>query len=1453
MVPALASELLADAKSAKFPAALSVGVFMAVRRIFSGIYLAAIIFSGALAPFAARGAGALLFGGCALCLITALTSTYKGALSAPMSAPAAILFTIGVSVTASLSDASGEAMFVTMIVIMGLSTVVTAVCFMLIGEFRLANLFRFMPYPVVSGFLAGLGWFMVAGSFSVMCGISPNWETLPRFLEFDMVWRWVPGVLYAFGLFFIMRRWSHFLILPVSAVLAIGLCHAVLFALGISVEQAGDAGILLTGIPTGSLWPPIGPGDLIQVDWGVVALQVPDLLGIALLMLMYLVMNVSAVELGANMEMDLNREFRAGAVGCLIAGLGGSSPGCIGASRSLMSHEAGANTRLTGVVTALVLGSVLFVGGDVLEMFPRLLIGGLVLFVGIRLLNKWLVATRKEMPLSDYGIVLSIAVAIGLLGFLEGLAVGLVVTVIFFVVRFSRVDVVAASFTGRDRASKRIRPAIHRAILREQGEGERVRVHLLGGYIFFGSASSLGDRLKQTLRADPPPRCLLLDFTGVSGLDISAVNVFSRVIRAARQVQSQVVLSTLPERVRLTLRHGLPDRDWRNLLLEEDLDHGLERCEEIVIAEWTRLHGTSEDTRKALLDVSIDDAVRQLERQARFEELTERLRPWLQFRDYAAGETIVARGERQEGHLEERYPVFAERELEALALGHSPGRYSIGEIRDAVAWMVRDGHLVEARQRDPDRSFVTDRTLKAERSVIAAMKAGLGEGEALADGEEVAAHLAGAGLTAGQEEAVRTVLLSGDRIVGVQGRAGTGKTTMLRHIRELAGDRRVVGLAPSAAVARVLGRETGIHARTLQWFLTRCQSAGRDGRAGDQVKELFGGSVVVLDESSMVSTDQMGSLMRIADRLGVARLVLVGDTGQLRAVDAGQPFLQLQRAGMTTAEMNDILRQRNPELRAAVLASLSGEPGKAVELLRSSVHEVPYEELGEAAARSWLALAPETRDRTLLLAPTHALRAEINGAVRAALADEGVLRGKTLTIQRLVSLGMTRAEKGDVRNYREGDTVVFHQNLANYRVRKDEALTVSGIGGDLVTLNHPDGGPRHIRPAGSIRYRLDVYETRPIEIRAGDRIRWTRNDHARGLINGERAEVVAIARGRVRLRLEEGREVSLADDAPQGQHGHRDRRRHDGDGEEGRPHRPVFRRRRFPPADRGGAARGGSRQRGLDAAHLPSEGGRRAAPPDRRLHRASGSRATDRARAPPDGGSHIDAGTGVRECRLTSRPEGRHCRGRPPTTLVPGNSSNSILPTRSNSSTRSYNVRCSFSDSTSRGSSPPGPPASSCSAQATRKPETGMPSAAARSLISALSTRLQRSVRRTTPVIVQGFGAGPPSGSALADTARQRPSAPGSVRRSSSASRTSHASTASPRALQRSSSAMSAMRCSSSLERSRSSRTARRRTTAGNGSGWVARCTMYREMSMPAPAASSRIRAHSFAVACTAC
>ena len=494
---------------------------------------------------------------------------------------------------------------------------------------------------------------------------------------------------------------------------------------------------------------------------------------------------------------------------------------------------------------------------------------------------------------------------------------------------------------------------------------------------------------------------------------------------------------------------------------------------------------------------------------------------------------IVARAMAQ---LEERQPVFAAHELEAVALAHSPGVHSIGTVREAVAWMVRDGHLVEAQLSRADRAFVTDRTLKAERKVIAAMKAGIGKAGQLADRGRVEAHLDGAGLTPGQREAVRTILLARDRIVGVQGRAGAGKTTMLRHVRELAAGRPVIGLAPSAAAARVLERETDIHARTLQWFLTRCRALDAAGPLYERLKETFGGAVLVLDEASMVSTDQMRQLMRVAELLDVARLVLVGDRSQLRAVEAGQPFRQLQDAGMTTARMDDILRQRNPELKAAVLSVLEGDPAAAVEMLGAGVHEVDYDDLGVKAAEAWLALDRETRDNTLLLAPTHALREEINATVREALAAEGVLSGKALRIERLVNLGMTRAEKGDVRNYHEGDTVVFQQDLVNYRVGKDDILTVAGIEHDSVVLAHPDGKARRIRPAGGVRYRLEVYETREIELRAGDRIRWTRNDNERALINGEKAEIAEISRDRVRLDLADGRTISLKADDPQLRH-----------------------------------------------------------------------------------------------------------------------------------------------------------------------------------------------------------------------------------------------------------------------------------------------------------------------------
>ena len=487
--------------------------------------------------------------------------------------------------------------------------------------------------------------------------------------------------------------------------------------------------------------------------------------------------------------------------------------------------------------------------------------------------------------------------------------------------------------------------------------------------------------------------------------------------------------------------------------------------------------------------------------------------------------------------LEERASVFPARDALALALAHSPGLYRLGEIEGAFAALEREGELLPAIRRGVGQAWTTARAAGAEREVLERMRAGIGAVRPLAAGPAPADALAG--LTRGQREAAGLMLGSRDRVVGVQGHAGAGKTTMLRRAVSVMGERRVLGLAPSSSAARTLSRETGLACRTLQWFLAQCREVS-DGVADTgtlrRLRERYRGAVVVVDEMSLVGTAQARALLRIAERLEVARLVLVGDSRQLRGIEAGQPFRQMQQAGMAVAEMDELRRQRNPDLKAAVQDMIDGDPGEALARLGSNLQELPANEIAGMAAALWLRLSPEARAATALVAPTRALRAEVEEAVRDGLEAEGALRGVAMEIETLVPLGLTRAETGDVRNWREGDIALFNREMKHYRVRKDDACTVTEVEEDRVRLAHADGRPRHLKPGSDLRYRLDLFEARTLTVREGERLRWTRNDRERGLANGDRAEVLEIGEKALLLRLADGREMRFARDDPQLRH-----------------------------------------------------------------------------------------------------------------------------------------------------------------------------------------------------------------------------------------------------------------------------------------------------------------------------
>ena len=496
-------------------------------------------------------------------------------------------------------------------------------------------------------------------------------------------------------------------------------------------------------------------------------------------------------------------------------------------------------------------------------------------------------------------------------------------------------------------------------------------------------------------------------------------------------------------------------------------------------------------------------------------------------------------------HLSERESVFAKTDLLAAALAWKPGSVTIGEVEAAAARLEKDGTLHSCGLPQWGESLTTDKAVGDEKETIALMERGQGAARPVMRSWIAGPLLHNGRLTVGQKEAVKTILSSKDRVVGVQGYAGTGKTTMLARARQLAAKSgyRTIGVAPSASAARTLAAEAGIETETLQRFLARNAgiAEGRLTRKGArEMRAAFRKTVLVVDEGSLASTVQARDLLRIAAAIRIPRVVLVGDRKQLDAVDAGKPFAQLQAAGMTTAVMDEILRQKDADLKAAVRASLAGEIGKAFGKLGGRIAEVNPDNLAGAAAARWLMLSPHERENTGLMAPSHALRTEINGHIRKRLARDGIIRGPAFEAERLVSHGYTGAEKMVAGNYSPGDVVAFHRDYRSLGVAKGDERRVAGVDHrkGTVTLEGPDGQsvPWRPRQVGAKRGGVEVYRTESMELRAGDRIRWTRNDTGLGLVNSDTAEVAAVRGGRVAFRLGDGRMLELGKNDPQLRH-----------------------------------------------------------------------------------------------------------------------------------------------------------------------------------------------------------------------------------------------------------------------------------------------------------------------------
>jgi SulP family sulfate permease len=564
---------------------LLAGLIVGAVVVIVAISFAVLVFSGDLAPIAPKGISLGLFTAVIMAGLIALTSSFRGMVATPQDVPAAITALIAASVAAALPpDTGADEVFATVVAAIALTTLATGLFFLALGFFKLGGLSRFLPYPVIGGFLAGTGWLLLKGSVGVLADVSPSLASLPALLEAEAVIRWLPGVVFGVVLLVTLRHTSHFLALPALLAGGIGMFFLLLAATGTSIAEATARGWLFEPLPAADLWRPLGPALLNQVSWDVVLAEAPSMLAVMLAGMVALLLNATGLELAVERDLDLDRELRAAGAANMLAGMGGGLVGFQTLALSALGHRIAPDRRAVGLVSAGLCAICLFFGSTLLTLFPKPVLGGLLLFLGLAFLVEWVWDAWFKLPKFDYLVVISILVAIATVGFLEGVGLGVAIAVILFVVNYSRIDVVKTALSGATYTSKVQRPAKHARALRVHGH--ELFLLQLQGFLFFGTANQLVERLRRRMGEAglPAVRYLLLDFRLVSGIDSSALLGFVKMRKLAESHSAGLIFVHTSPEIRLQLeRNGIRDGEGFVVRWFPELDRAVEWCEDQIL------------------------------------------------------------------------------------------------------------------------------------------------------------------------------------------------------------------------------------------------------------------------------------------------------------------------------------------------------------------------------------------------------------------------------------------------------------------------------------------------------------------------------------------------------------------------------------------------------------------------------------------------------------------------------------------------------------------------------------------------------------------------------------------------------------------------------------------------------------------------------------------------------
>ncbi|WP_354111089.1 SulP family inorganic anion transporter [Bradyrhizobium sp. S3.12.5] len=634
-----------------------------------GLSYALLIFAGPLSPYLSYGIAATFISSAVLAAVIGLGSSLPFAIAAPDSSTAAVTGILAASLVEHIEAANLSTPLLSPVLItLGLSSVLTGIVLCGLGLTRMGRAIRYVPYPVVGGFLGATGLLIALGAIRVITGYPVQLTTLPRFANGTTLLEIGAACAMALVLYLTWHRSRTPFGLPIILVGGVLTAHLAFWISGVSLDQARSMGWTFQPPPQAAFMLPWHADDLARYPW----FAVPDLLGNLVAVIFVTasstLFNTTGIEVAVHREANLERELNVTGAANILSGVLGGYTGCSSISRSILNLSSGGRGRLSGLTASALSLLMLAIAPELLGFIPKFVLGGLLLYLGADQLHKWIIESRKRLSKLEYLSLVAIIVIIVAWGFVPGILIGVIIGCATFAFSAARVESIKYSFDGSEYRSSLDRSRDDQEVL--LAHGGKIQGLNLQSYLFFGSANRLYQHVKQLLQQRPECRYLLFDFKLVTGVDSSAAYSFAQIKRSAGDLGVELILVHLSAAAEKVLRAS--DFVGEGVTIIGELDHALEWCENELISQHQGLAQEEASLRDWFARIlnSEDDADELIRRCQRIE--------------VEAGEVIVQAGDPADSMhfiLDGRVGIMIPADDDRTTRVRSLGRYTtIGEM-----------------------------------------------------------------------------------------------------------------------------------------------------------------------------------------------------------------------------------------------------------------------------------------------------------------------------------------------------------------------------------------------------------------------------------------------------------------------------------------------------------------------------------------------------------------------------------------------------------------------------------------------------------------------------------------------------------------------------------------------------------------------------------------------------